>query len=640
MSRNIRTPILNPIGPFTTWMILGILSWLPFASSQAKEPYNILWICAEDLSPFFGCYGHPEAITPQIDAFASESTLFEEALTTAPICAPSRSSLATGMYAHSLGTAHLRSSVEIPETIRPLARVFKENGYWTALTGKTDYNFSAEGLFEYAKWDRIPWRNCPEGKPFFAFLNLGKTHESTGNFVDRANTVTADLSPSERHDPERTVVPPYFPNTPEMRRLWARYHDIATVFDREFGDVMGQLERDGLAENTIVFLFADHGHGTPRYKRWLNHTGLHVPLIVRHPDKAAARVERPVSMIDLPATALDLAGIAVPDNYEGSPLNLDSTDDPKGTWPLFGARDRADDMYELSRLVYDGEYLYIRHFQPHLSPLQEGIIFSDRKDFFRELRRAHNAGLDTDFSRRLWDAKPVEELYHMPSDPQELRNLASDPNFSETKAQLAKQLKEHLLQIRDTSFLLEPELERRSRAAGLTRYELGQSKKHYDLDTILRAAWDAGERDLSHLLSQPDSAVRFWALQSGWIHREMAPTLLVPLLQDGNPHVEITAAGLLAETRDEVLERQAHDVFRRYLKADEPRLFLYNARTLALAPKGTASKLEPELRRAHRTLFNPDPNGKRPYRDFNYSSFAGWAIEWSFMKSGLPPIEK
>lgn len=152
--------------------IAGLVFLMPtaaYATENTNRP-NILWIVAEDISPFFGCYGSPDDITPNINAFAERSHLFKRAHTTAPICSPSRSYLVTGMYATSLGSQNLLSKIELPPEISTLAKILKEHGYWTALRGKTDYNFDANGLFDYWKQDAKPWRACPQDKPFFAFI--------------------------------------------------------------------------------------------------------------------------------------------------------------------------------------------------------------------------------------------------------------------------------------------------------------------------------------------------------------------------------------------------------------------------------------------------------------------------------------
>ncbi len=425
-------------------------------SVKAGRP-NILWIVAEDISPLLGCYGDPDAATPHFDRYAKDSYLFKRAYSTAPICAPSRSCLATGMYAISLGTQNLRSEVEIPDRIEPLAKLLRDHGYWTALRGKTDYNFDPKGLFDYWKDDTALWRPCPEGKPFFAFMNLGSTHEGSGNHASRAEQALKRLPADLKHDPDTITLPPYFPDTPEMRRLWARYYDLITVYDRDVNEVLEQLAADGRADDTIVFLMADHGMGLPRYKRWLYLTGLHVPLIIHAPKKFQHLIhEEPerlvrnelVSYVDLPPTVLQMAGIPIPDRFQGRPIF--GSDQRKY---VFGARDRADDMYDLSRLVFDGRYLYIRHYLPHIIPMQEGIIMSPyTKEFHKELYRAHEAGLDTEQSKKLWNPRPFEELYDIQDDPKELHNLADKEELKVVKDALAARLKTWILETRDSGF--------------------------------------------------------------------------------------------------------------------------------------------------------------------------------------------
>ena len=333
-------------------------------SLTAQERPNILWIVAEDISPLFGCYENKDAHTPFIDKLARKSLLYKRAYSTAPICSPSRSCLASGMFATSLGSQNLRSEVKLPSSIKPLAKVFKENGYWTALRNKTDYNFSPNGLFDYWNSSKEPWKKCPEGKPFFAFMNLGSTHEGSGNIPEKANAALSNLSIELRRKADQVELPPYFPGTQEMRRIWARYHDLISVFDKEVEQVLTNLNRDGFGENTIVFIMADHGMGLPRYKRWLYLTGLHVPLIIHIPEKFkhlspygtnSKVINEITSYVNLPATALNLAGISIPQNFQGKAI-LGKNAVTEHEY-VFGAKDRADDMYDLSRCIFDGRYL-------------------------------------------------------------------------------------------------------------------------------------------------------------------------------------------------------------------------------------------------------------------------------------------
>ncbi len=627
----------------TVLLILSLMVTL--APLRGGDRPNILWIVAEDISPFFGCYGDPDASTPNIDAFAKRSHLFKNAFSTAPICAPSRSCLGTGLYATSLGTQHLRSIVTIPEQIKPLAQIFRESGYWTALKGKTDYNFDPDGLFDYWEEDTAPWRQCPDDAPFFAFMNLGSTHEGSGNMAERAEPALLRLPAGRKHSPDSIDLPPYFPDTPEMRRIWARYYDLISVWDIDVQAVLDQLEADGQAENTIVFLMADHGLGLPRYKRWLYNTGLHVPLIVHIPerfrsfspdDKESSVEDRLVSYVDLPATALTLGGIEVPERFAGESLFAENPKEVRERKYVFGARDRADDMYDLSRSVFDGRYLYIRHYNPHLAPIQEGIIFSPhRKESLIELHRAHDAGVDTEISNRLWEPRPFEELYDLMEDPQELNNLANERSLSKRKNILSKKLKNWILESRDSGFLLEPEMHRRAVAAGMTPYEMMQVESLYPLRSILSVAEAATEkgafskRGANHV----DPAVRYWNLIGAIISKEdgsEVEELFKKGLNDSNLVVRTTAAEGLARMGE---TESAIAAYRELLKEDEPNVALYIARSMALS-LADSSALETEIRQARAQYLSP-PGSKRPWKDFTYSAFTCWALEWALIKSGL-----
>ncbi len=622
--------------------VLALIACVPVAGSDRP---NILWIVAEDISPFFGCYGDPDADTPNIDAFAGRSHLFKNAFATAPICAPSRSCLGTGLYATSLGTQHLRSEVAIPDSISPLARIFSDNGYWTALRGKTDYNFDPDGLFDYWEDDTAPWKARPDEKPFFAFMNLGATHEGSGNISSRAAPDLARLPGERIHDPETVRLPPYFPDTDETRRIWARYHDLISVWDGDVQSVLDALERDGMAEDTIVFLMADHGLGLPRYKRWLYDTGLRVPLIVHIPEKFRAfspsekrsSVEdRLVSYVDLPATALTLAGIPIPKRFHGQALFAEDSTDVVEREFVFGARDRADDMYDLSRSVFDGRYLYIRHYLPHLPPMQEGIILSPtKKEFLMELHRVHDAGEDSAISKRLWEPRPFEELYDLKNDPMELENLAESRALLERKRRLSSVLRNWILETRDSGFLVEPEMHRRANEAGVTPFEMLQDESLYPLERILEYAEAASERGAYTIegLNDSDPAARYWNLQGAIISGDRSPSLeraLRQRLSDSNLIVRTTAAEALGRLGRTDL---AVPAFRELLGEEEPNLALYVARSLAISLEDPG-ELEDAIRAARARYLAP-PGSARPWKDFMYSAFTCWALEWALIKSGL-----
>lgn len=612
------------------------------AGSDSQKRPNILWIVAEDISPLFGCYGFEDAATPHIDAFAARSHVFRHAYATAPICAPSRSCLATGMYATSLGSQNLRSEVRLPDRVQPLAKLFKNGGYWTSLRGKTDYNFSPDGFFDYWDQDTAPWQQCPKDKPFFSFMNLGSTHEGSGNKADRANKTLERLDPALKHDPGKTTPPPYFPDTPEIRRLWARYMDLLTVWDHDVNEVLKQLEADGRAEDTIVFLLADHGMGMPRYKRWLYLTGLHVPLVVHIPEKFKhlAGGETPgqkhdelVSYVDLPPTILQMAGIDMPGNMQGKPLF--SGAERKF---IFGARDRADDMYDLSRCVFDGRYLYIRHYMPHMIPMQEGFIMGDyQKEFHKELYRIRDAGEDNEQSAKLWKPRPFEELYDIQNDPQELNNLADKRELLQVKVDLKVQLRQWILDTRDSGFLTESDMHRRANEAGKTPYDILQDNETYPIMEIIEAAEFASLPGIPMIAGGDDPMVNFWAVQQRIIRNDRSKEsvrFLKKQLRSKNATLRTVAAEALVRFGH---QEEANAVFVELLKSEEPNLFLYVARSVATA-YDDVRPIEQAVRDAHKRTLSP-PGSRRRFKNFNYAAFTMWALEWALIKSGLETAE-
>ena len=541
------------------------------------------------------------------------------------------------MYATSLGTQNLRSEVRIPNTIRPLAKVLRDAGYWTAQRGKTDYNFEPNGLFDYWKQDTAPWQAAPKDKPFYAFMNLGSTHEGSGNLSDRAAPALERLPENAKHDPQEVRLPPYYPDTPEMRRIWARYHDLISVFDRDVGEVLDRLAEHGHDDDTIVFLMADHGMGLPRYKRWLYLTGLHVPLIIHVPrrfqhllyDEGASSVRNElVSYVDLPATVLKFAGIQQPALFKGYPLF-----EQQQRKYVFGARDRADDMYDLSRCVFDGRYLYIRHYLPHQVPMQEGVIMSDyRKESHKELARIHREGRDTEQSRKLWEPRPHEELYDILKDPQELKNMADDGQFSGIKSQLHSKLRQWIVKTRDCGFMPEPEMHRRANESGSTPYEILQDATQYPIETILNAAEQASDPEAPTITDDSHPVVSYWAIQQRIIRGNHEPSdieFLTQQVANSNPTVRATAAEALARIG---YENRAAPVFRELLKETEPNLLLYVARSLAVS-FDDVDLLESDIRSARQRMLAPDGASRR-WKDFTYSAFTTWALEWALIKSG------
>ncbi|HZG83414.1 sulfatase-like hydrolase/transferase [Paenibacillus sp.] len=408
---------------------------------------NILWISLEDTSPRFGCYGDSLARTPHIDRLASEGTVFRNAFAVAGVCAPSRSAVITGMYPTSIGTHHMRTehtNAHTPELPTPYQAVppahvkafpeyLRAEGYFCTNNFKTDYQFASP----LTAWDEdgreAHWRHREPGQPFFAVFNYLMTHESSmwGDMVRRH--FHPELAGQERPlvtDPDKVVLPPYLPDTPKTRQALAKYYDLIVEADDFVGGLLQQLEEDGLADNTIVFLWSDHGEGLPRAKRWPYDAGIRVPLIVRWPGRieSGRKSDQLISLIDLGPTVLSLAGAAVPYHLEGQPF---LGPDARPREYVFATRDRYDESYDMVRAVRDARFKYIRNYYPE-KPYLQWIPFSHAHPAFQELWRLQLDGaLEGDTKLLMLRGRPAEELYDCESDPYEIRNLANDPLYRE-----------------------------------------------------------------------------------------------------------------------------------------------------------------------------------------------------------------
>jgi N-sulfoglucosamine sulfohydrolase len=601
---------------------------------------NILVLIAEDVSPELGCYGNEYATTPNIDKMAENGMVYDFALTTAPICAPSRSALASGLYATSFGTQHLRSEIPFPEKLKTLPELMSQHGYFTSNRDKTDYNFDPVGMWEHWSSEYTPWRHRADGQLFYSFMNIGPSHEGSVNNLQNYERFVEHLPAEMFHDPAKVPLPPYYPDSPKTREIWAHYYDMLTVLDQNVGMVLDSLKADGLMEETIVFFIADHGFGMPRYKRWLYKTGMHVPMVVHVPEKYEHLVPgfskgghniNMVSFIDLPATVLNLAGAEVPDYFEGKPI-MGENAEPKREY-AFGARDRADDMFEMSRSVTDGRYFYVRHYMPHLPYIQPGFIFSDEKEAFRELRRLHNSGQTNAEQDKLWNKKPVEELYDWQNDPQELKNLASDPAYAEIKNRLKNKMQDWMVETRDLGLL--PEAEYMIRSEGSSPYEYARESGEYDVEEILEVAemvGISGEPELAEKLKDSDSGVRYWAI-IGLMQLEQisqpATKALTGLLTDPSPSIQIAAAEALCRFGKSA---EAVETLGRNVMDERPWVALQAARSILLVGEN-ARPLIPVIYEKLEALYS-GPDSPRKFKDFNYASFTGWALEWALQELG------
>jgi arylsulfatase A-like enzyme len=529
------------------------------AQAQGPDRPNILWITCEDTGPQLGCYGDSYAKTPNLDALAARGARYRMAWSNAPVCAPARTTIISGMYPTSTGSEHMRSEVKLPEGMRMYPWYLREAGYYTTNNSKEDYNLQHTGTVWDQSSPKAHWRNRKPGQPFFAIFNFVTTHESQ---------IWPKGSGATEHDPAKARVPAYHPDTPEVRRDWAQYYDNITRMDGQAAEVLKQLEQDGLADSTVVFFYGDHGPGMPRSKRWPYNSGLQVPLIVHVPAKfkhlapagykEGGELDRLVSFVDLGPTAISLAGLKPPAHMQGRAfMGSHTAPAPK---MLFGFRGRMDERIDCVRTATDGRYVYVRHFMPH-KPYGQHIAYMFNMPTTQVWKKQYDAGQLKPPRTFFWETKPAEELYDLQSDRDEVNNLASAPAHRETLLRMRKAVHEHMVSTRDIGVL--PECEVLARSTDGAPYNTARDPKRYPAERVIETAEIASMRapadvkTLTKRLTDPDSGVRYWAvlgmqMQGAGAVKE-AREAIRRLLNDASAAPKIAAAetlGLYGEAED------------------------------------------------------------------------------------------
>ena len=571
------------------------------AKGAAGEKPNILWLTVEDMSANLGCWGDAYARTPNIDRLAAESVRYTNVFVTAPVCSPVRSCLITGLHATSLGTPNLRSRFPIPKYMTGYPSYLRAAGYYCSNNVKTDYNTSNAPAIIKASWDacssKAHWRGRNGRQPFFSIFNDMTTHQSrtmVWPYKQFRSEVQKRLKPAERHDPAKAPLPPYYPDTPVVRRTVARYYDCISVMDKNVGELLKQLDDDGLADETIVFFFSDHGAGMPRHKRLILDSGLHIPLLIRFPKKyrhlapagAGATVDRLISTVDFPPTVLSLASEAIPEYMQGRAFLGKAAEGVEARQHVYAARDRVDEAYDLARCVRDRNFLYVRNYMPHLSYNQPSF-YSDQGEIRQEITALAAAGKLATGPQKHYagPTRAAEELYDTNADPNQVNNLAGLPRHKPTLEKMRRLLRRWMLETRDLGFL--PELELAERSAGSTPFEIAGSAERYPQERIIDAAELVGRGPQVldkqvRLLADGDSAVRYWAavgLRAQGPKAAPARDALAEALGDASPSVRIEAAAALAglDKADKALA-----VLVRELRSADPYAALHAARTLQL----------------------------------------------------------
>lgn len=429
------------------------------------EQPNILWLVAEDMSPYLASFGDSTVQTPNLDRLAREGVRYTNMYSISGVCAPSRFAIATGLYPTSGGAQHMRTSSRAeymeqiglspyeaipPSDVRFMSEVLRTNGYYASNNAKQDYQLKAPVTAWDESSNRAHWRNRPSGMPFFSIFNLGVTHESR---------IWAKAEDSLWVDPDLDVpIPPYLPRTDLVRQDVLRMYSNIKELDQQIGNVVAQLEEDGLLDSTLIVFYADHGGPLPRQKRQLYDSGLHVPLIVRIPDGQHAGMvdDQLVSFIDLAPTMFSVAGIALPDYLEGQAfLGARRAAEPRRY--IHAAADRFDTETDTKRAVRDKRFKYIRNLRPERG-YYLAVTYREQMATMQELLRLRDeGGLDEYQAQWFRTSKPVEELFDTQTDPHELHNLADDVNYAEKLDELGAELTAWMARTNDPGTMPESE---------------------------------------------------------------------------------------------------------------------------------------------------------------------------------------
>jgi arylsulfatase A-like enzyme len=527
--------------------VVLMASFCAAGAEEVKRP-NILWLVSEDNDTFLGCYGDPLAHTPTLDKLAARGVLYERCFAQ-PVCAPSRFTLITGMYGVSHGPAeHMRAQGRIPSWLKGFPALLRKAGYYTSNNAKTDYNSPIKIREAWDESDKQAHyrKRADAQQPFFSVFNHEVTHESC---LFPMKELALSLPAM---DPARMRIPPYQPDTPEMRADWARYYNHIALMDQQIADKLQELEKAGLAENTIVFYYSDNGGVLPRGKRFLQASGTLVPLIIYFPPRwqhlapapPGSRIPDPVHFVDFAPTVLSLAGIKIPDYMQGRAFAGPAKATPNEF--VFCTRDRMDERYDLMRSVMDRRWLYIHNFRPDL-PFVQPLNYMFEARGYQSWARVAAAGKLTAATAMFWGEKPTEELYDLSSDPDNVRNLAANPAQHETLEKMRAALAKHTIEVNDNGFLPEG-----SAAEG---YEASRAAGAYPVKRVFAMAGLASRREPANLpkfiaaLDDASEPIRWWAAQGCTMLREKAAPAEAALrarLEDKSGAVQVAAAEALA----------------------------------------------------------------------------------------------
>lgn len=496
-------------------------------SAFSQQP-NILWITFEDTSPqFIKSFGSKISTTPIMDKFTKEGVQFTNAFSTGTVCSPSRSAIITGLKTYELGTGNHRSNYSIPEWLKGFPFYLKQNGYYVTNNSKTDYNVANEKEFIAETWDessgQAGWWNRKEGQPFFSVFNFNESHQSrtmTNPYEWYLNEVLEKLPQEDRIAENEFEMPPFYRDSPEMRKQMARVYNSLKLTDNRIGDLIERLKKEGLLEETIIFFFADHGEGMPRGKTNGINFGYRVPFTIWFPPKyeslspwpIRSKTSELVSFEDLAPSMIALTGGDVPSYMKGR--KLFGKDRSKVVKQLFLSSDRSDNGIDMVRSLTDGRFIYSRNYMPFMSDTRY-IRYMEIGEIKQLMRADYEQGKLDSLQSSILKPRAAEVLYDIENDLWETKNLINQPEYQAQLERIRSELRDHLIERKDVLMLPEYELERISENSN--PYEFRENKELYPVEEIFEAvniAGIRGEKELEqqiNFLKSKNSIIRYWA---------------------------------------------------------------------------------------------------------------------------------
>lgn len=439
--------------------VAGGAAWNYPALAKAQRPRpNIVLIIADDMAwDDCGAYGHPTIRTPNIDRLAAEGMRFTNAFLTASSCSPSRASIITGRYPHNTDAEQLHWP--LPAEQQTFVELLKNAGYWTAAAGKWHLGVAIKDRFHHIREADVSGFQLPAGANKTEGVMVAKEKSGCEHWVSTLRSRSKDrpfflwlaaLDPHRDyepgiipnpHKPKDVRVPPYLPDVHQVREELALYYDEIVRLDNYIGDVLKEIEAQGIEKNTFVLFFSDNGRPFPRDKTTLYDGGIKTPWIVRWPRhvRAASVCTKLVSSVDIAPTILSLTGLDVPHSFQGYNFSPLLTDPGKKIRDYIFAEDHWHDYEDLGRAVRSKQYKYIRNDYPDLPATPPADVGRSRT--FRAMQHLRTQGkLDKNQMACFSKPRPAEELYDVANDPYELHNLSENPEYVHVLRELRRAL--------------------------------------------------------------------------------------------------------------------------------------------------------------------------------------------------------